>query len=244
MNILVVDDEKGFTEVIRNHLEAEQFTVDTANQGAAALDLIRARRYHLIVLDILMPGQDGWAVLKTLRTEGQKTPVIFVTAKAEESDKVKGLAMGADDYITKPFSLAELTARIRSVLRRSAPGSDINRLTLGPCTICFDAATLTRGGKSFPLSRYEVDILRLLASEPGKIFSRDEILDRVWGVDAFPTNRTVDNYIVKLRKKIEDDPQNPARLISVYGAGYKLIPEPEQLPAPAPKSKKSNNPKP
>ncbi|MBA4386730.1 MAG: DNA-binding response regulator [Verrucomicrobia bacterium] len=222
MKILVVDDERGFTEVISDHLRAEHFEVDCASGGAEALDLVKGTRYHLVVLDIMMPKVDGIKVLQTMRKNGDNTPVIFLTAKAEERDKISGLGLGADDYVTKPFSMAELLARIRTVLRRTMPGSEIATLKIGKNVIDFQKLTVTRGSRTEEMRPYEADIIRLLASEPGKVFSRDEILNRIWGMEAFPTNRTVDNYIVKLRQKIEPDASKPRYIVSVYSAGYKL----------------------
>lgn len=222
MRILVVDDERGFTEVISDYLKAEHFDVDCASNGVEALDMLKGCRYHLMVLDIMMPKMDGIRVLQTIRAGGDDTPVIFLTAKADETDRIKGLKIGADDYVTKPFSMAELMERIRAVLRRAAPGSEINSLKIGKNTVDFDKFTIARGSKVESIGHYEASLLRLLASKPGKIFSRDEILDKIWGVDAFPTNRTVDNYIVKLRQKLEPGAKEPRHIISVYGAGYKL----------------------
>jgi DNA-binding response OmpR family regulator len=222
MRILVVDDEKGFTEVISDYLKADRFEVDCASGGAEALDMLKGCRYHLIVLDIMMPGMDGIRVLQTMRNGGDDTPVIFLTAKAAETDRIKGLKTGADDYVTKPFSMAELMERIKAVLRRAAPGSDINSLKIGKNIVDFDKFTITRGNRVEAMGNYEASLLRLLASKPGKIFARDEILDKIWGVEAFPSNRTVDNYIVKLRQKLEPGAKEPHYIVSVYGAGYKL----------------------
>lgn len=222
MKILVVDDEKGFTEVIGDHLKAEHFEVDCASNGIQALDLLKGSRYHLVVLDVMMPRMDGLRVLQTMRDNGDGTPIIFLTAKAEEMDKIKGLKVGADDYVTKPFSMAELLERIRAVLRRASPGSEIQSLRIGKNVVDFDKLTVTRAGRTESMGHYEANLLRLLASRPGKIFSREEILNQVWGMDAFPTNRTVDNYIVKLRQKLEPGDKEPHHVISVYGAGYKL----------------------
>jgi DNA-binding response OmpR family regulator len=222
MKIMVVDDEKGFTEVIRDNLVAERFEVDCASSGKAALDLMKAARYHLLILDIMMPEMDGLQVLKTMRKNGDDTPVIFLTAKSADEDKVRGLGLGADDYLTKPFSMAELLARVRTVLRRATPGSELKTMKIGKYVVDFDKFTVACGSRTEPLGRYETEILRLLASSPGKVFSRDEILNKIWGMEAFPTNRTVDNYVVKLRQKLEKDPKNPKHIISVYGSGYKL----------------------
>ncbi|OGV60980.1 MAG: hypothetical protein A2283_10030 [Lentisphaerae bacterium RIFOXYA12_FULL_48_11] len=225
MKILVVDDEKGFTEVISDSLKTEHFEVDCASSGTEALDLLKGEKYHLVILDIMMPKVDGIQVLKTMRKNNDTTPVIFLTAKAEEEDKIKGLGIGADDYVTKPFSMKELTARIRTILRRASPGSELTSIKVGKSLIDFEKFTITQGHRTEPIGRYETDILRMLASDPGKIFSRDEILNRVWGIEAFPTNRTVDNYIVKLRQKLEPDLKEPRYIISVYGSGYKLCPD-------------------
>ena len=222
MKVLVVDDEKGFTEVISDRLRAEHFEADCASDGAEALDMIKGTRYHIVILDIMMPKVDGVNVLQTMRKNGDNTPVIFLTARAEEEDRIRGLGLGADDYITKPFSMAELLARVHTVLRRTMPGSGITMLKIGKNLVDFEKLTVTRGGRTEPMYPYEADILRILASEPGKIFSRDEILNRIWGMEAFPTNRTVDNYIVKLRKKLESGAGRHHYIVSVYGAGYKL----------------------
>jgi DNA-binding response OmpR family regulator len=222
MKILVADDEKGFTEVISDRLKSENFEVDCAFDGEMALDLLKGARYHIAILDIMMPKVDGLKVLQTMRKSGDDTPVIFLTAKVEETDKIKGLGLGADDYVTKPFSMAELMARIRTVLRRTMPGSELITLKIGKNVIDFDKLTVARGAHTEPMRPYEADIIRLLASEPGKVFSRDEILNRIWGMEAFPTNRTVDNYIVKLRQKLEPDARKPRYIVSVYSAGYKL----------------------
>jgi DNA-binding response OmpR family regulator len=225
MRILVVDDEKGFTEVISDHLKAQHFETDCASNGAEALDMLKGAHYNLVVLDIMMPKVDGIKVLQTMRKNGNNTPVIFLTARTEERDKIHGLGLGADDYITKPFSMAELVARIRTVLRRTMPGSELTTLKIGKNAIDFEKLTVTRGTHIEPMRPYEADIIRLLASEPGKVFSRDEILDKIWGEKSFPTNRTVDNYIVKLRHKLEPDPEKPRYIVSVYSAGYKLCVE-------------------
>ena len=219
MKILVVDDEKAMANAIRDNLEFEGFQVDCTYGGQQALDCLLADHYRLIVLDVMMPDIDGFEVLSKLRKSGKETPVIFLTARASEADKLRGLDLGADDYVVKPFSILELVARVKAVLNRTAPGSKIEPLQIGDVRV--DFTKLTVGTQE--LGRYEADILRLLASEPGRVFSRDEILDQVWGTSAFPTNRTIDNHIVKLRQKIEPDPTNPIHLLTAYGKGYKLL---------------------
>jgi DNA-binding response OmpR family regulator len=222
LKILVVDDEKGFTEIIGEHLAGAGFEVGTASGGAQALDMLKGAHYDLVVLDVMMPGIDGTAVLQSMRKSGDRTPVIFLTARAEEADRIKGLKTGADDYVTKPFSMGELLERIRAILRRSMPGSDTRSLKIGKSSVDFEKLLIVTGKEKKEMAPHEASILRLLASEPGRIFSRDEILDRIWGMEAFPSNRTVDNYIVKLRQKIEPDPGRPRYIHTVYGAGYKL----------------------
>lgn len=222
MNILVVDDEKGFTEVISDRLRAEHFDAACASNGAQAIDMLKAAHYDLVILDVMMPRMDGLQVLQAIRDSGDVTPVIFLTAKVEETDRIKGLKTGADDYVTKPFSMAELMERIRAVLRRTSPGSDIKSMKIGKNSIDFAKLKITRSGHSESMSPHEASILRLLASEPGKVFSRDEILDKVWGMESFPSNRTVDNYVVKLRQKLESSGDQPHYILTVYGAGYKL----------------------
>ena len=226
MKILVVDDERAMTEAVKDNLVYEHFEVDTASGGNEALDFLKGERYDLIILDVMMPDMDGFEVLRRIQKAGDNTPVIFLTARAEDTDKIRGLGLGADDYITKPFNLKELIARVNAVLRRTAPGSELKSIRIGRMAINFTRQVIEYSGRSScceSLGRYETAILRLLVSEPGKVFTRDEILDRIWGLAAYPTNRTIDNYIVKLRQKIETDPKNPRHLISCYGSGYKLV---------------------
>ncbi len=222
MKLLVVDDEKTMADGIRDNLEFEGYEVDCAYGGQQALDCLKGNKYALLILDIMMPGIDGFEVLSALRKNNDTTPVIFLTARAAEADKLRGFGLGIDDYVVKPFSVLELMARVKAVLGRTAPGSDLKQIDIGNARIDFAKLTVESDGKIDELSRYEADILRLLASEPGRIFSRDELLDHIWGVEAFPSNRTIDNYIVKLRQKLEADPKNPRVLVSVYGKGYKL----------------------
>ena len=222
MKLLVVDDEKAMANSIRDNLEFEGYAVDCAYGGQQALDSILKEKYSLVVLDVMMPDIDGFSVLSNLRKTNDRTPVIFLTARSTENDKLRGLGLGADDYITKPFSILELVARVKTVLNRTTPGSGITTLQLGKSTVHFDRMVIQSNGNNQELGRYEADILRLLASEPGRVFSRDEILDRVWGMEALPSNRTIDNYIVKLRQKIEKNPKQPKHLLSIYGKGYKL----------------------
>lgn len=222
MKLLVVDDEKTMANAIRDNLEYEGFSVDCAYGGMPALDHLLADHYALVILDIMMPDLDGFAVLAEMRKRKDLTPVIFLTARSSETDKLRGLGLGADDYVVKPFSILELVARVKAVLKRTSPGYDAQTLQIGKHTIDLTKLTVSSETSTETIGRYEAEILRLLFSDPGRIFSRDEILNAVWGTESFPTNRTVDNQIVKIRQKIEPDPKNPEFLISTYGKGYKL----------------------
>ncbi|VGO15935.1 Transcriptional regulatory protein WalR [Pontiella desulfatans] len=222
MKLLVVDDEKAMANAIRDNLEFEGYKADCAYGGQDALDRLLGEKYALVILDVMMPDIDGFNVLEQLRSNADRTPVIFLTARSAEADKLRGLGLGADDYVVKPFSILELVARVKAVLNRTAPGSGIATLQLGNALIDFRKLSVSSGGNEEELGRYEADILQLLASDPGHVFSRADILDAVWGMEAFPSNRTIDNHIVKLRQKIEPEPKHPKHLISVYGKGYKL----------------------
>jgi len=222
MKLLVVDDEKAMANAIRDNLAYEGFLVDCAYGGQQALDCLLREKYSLVVLDVMMPDLDGFAVLSKLRETSDRTPVIFLTARSTEADKLRGLGLGADDYVVKPFSILELVARVKAVLNRTTPGSGIKTLQIGTANIDLSKLTIEKEGRKEELGRYEADILRLLASEPGRVFSRDEILDTVWDMEAFPSNRTIDNHIVKLRQKIEPEPKAPRHILSIYGKGYKL----------------------
>ena len=222
MKLLVVDDEKAMADAIRDNLEFEDFQVDVAYGGRSALDALLAEKYALVILDVMMPDIDGFEVLSRLRKTNDRTPVIFLTARSTEADKLRGLGLGADDYVVKPFSVLELIARVKAVLSRTAPGQQSRTLDIGNAVVDFKKMTISANGNEEELGRYEAGILRLLGSEPGRVFSRENILDAIWGMEAFPTNRTIDNYIVKLRQKIEPDPRKPKHILSIYGKGYKL----------------------
>jgi two-component system response regulator VicR len=223
MKLLVVDDEKSMANAICDNLEYEGYQVDCAYGGQQALDCLKGKKYNLVILDVMMPDIDGFAVLSELRKTNDHTPVIFLTARSSEADKLRGLGLGADDYVVKPFSILELVARVKAVLKRTSPGSDIVTLKIGDAVVDFSKLQVERKGAVEKLGRYEADILQFFASDLGRVFTREEILEQIWGMDAFPTNRTIDNHIVKLRQKIEPIPATPRHLISVYGKGYQLI---------------------
>lgn len=226
--LLVVEDEAHLAEVVADNLRLEGYEIDVVGDGEQALTAIRANTPDLVLLDVMLPGRDGFSVCETLRGEGNAVPILFLTAKHSRDDRVHGLELGGDDYLGKPFDLEELILRVRAILRRSewiredSPAGD--RLVLGEAVVDFETFTVTIGEREVELSQKEVLILRCLAEQPGVVVSRAEIVDRVWGYDAFPTLRTVDNFIVRLRRLLEPDPRNPAYIHTVRGTGYRLTP--------------------
>jgi len=223
--ILIVDDEPDIVLGLRDALEFEGFRVITAGKGTDAIELARNESPDAIILDLMLPDMNGYAVCSDLRQIDPLVPIVMLTARSQEADKVRGLDAGADDYVTKPFGVNELIARMRAIFRRAARGlaSVPESLTFGDVTIHFTAQTVTAQGRQEVLSFYEVELLRMLAERAGQPVSRDEILTKVWGLEGSPTNRTVDNFIVKLRRKIEKSPDKPQHILTVYGFGYKLI---------------------
>lgn len=222
-HILVVDDEADLVELVSYNLKKEGFIVDSAPDGEAALKKIRKGRYDLIILDLMLPGIQGMEICRILRNDPKTTalPIILLTAKGEEVDKIIGLEMGADDYITKPFSPRELVARVKAVLRRTAekpaPGKIIE---VGVLVINKETYTVTRKGEPIKLSATEFKLLVFLAERMGKIFNRDQILDAIWRDEAFVEPRTVDVHIRRLRSQIEEDPAQPRYIKTMRGIGY------------------------
>lgn len=226
IKILIVEDEIAMLKGLKDNLEYEGYTVDTANNGADGLQKLLTNVYNLALLDVMMPEMSGFDVCKAARSKGIKTPVIMLTAKAEEIDKVLGLELGADDYITKPFSLRELLARIRAILRRigaEKPNTENLLVEIGSLTVNFGTYTATVNNLDVKLSHKEFDILHYLYTHKNEVVSRDDILNNIWGMDYQPTSRTIDNFILKLRQKIELDPNDPRYILTVHGIGYKLI---------------------
>ncbi|HUR28871.1 MAG TPA: response regulator transcription factor [Planctomycetota bacterium] len=226
--LLVVEDEAHLAEVISDNLALEGYTVASESDGARALETIRRDKPALVLLDVMLPGMDGFAICERLRQEKNDVPILFLTAKSASDDRVRGLELGGDDYLGKPFELRELILRVRAILRRTQwyRGAivDGETLTLGEARVDFRTYTATVRGTTYELSTKEAMILRALAEQPGVVVPRAEILDRVWGYDAFPTTRTVDNFIVRLRRVLEPDPQNPRYIHTVRGTGYRLTP--------------------
>ena len=222
--ILVIDDEPHITLGLKDALEFEGFRVVTASNGKDGALLARQEHPHAILLDLMLPDVNGYQVCEDVRRFDAFVPIIMLTAKSQEADKIRGLDAGADDYVTKPFSVGELVARIRAIFRRANRPSESATFNLGKLTVNVAAHTLERAGKpAESLSFYEVELLRMLFERAGQPVSREEILNKIWGVDANPTNRTIDNFIVKLRRKIEKHPDKPEHILTVYGFGYKLV---------------------
>jgi len=224
--ILVVDDEAAILKSVRAYLEQEGYTVLTAADGPSALKEARTARPDLIILDIMLPGMDGLEVLRHLRQESD-VYVLMLTAKAEETDKVVGLTVGADDYLTKPFSPRELVARVKAILRRGRTGeTDEPALVFPRLRLDLIAHQVWKDNGALDLTAIEFDLLAALARHHGRVLSREQLIEQVWGHDYYGDERVVDVHIGRLRKKIEDDPANPQIVITVRGAGYRFEEKP------------------
>ncbi len=223
--ILIVEDDPALALGLVDTLEFEGFVVLHAKTGEDAVEIAAREDPDCILLDLMLPDMNGYVVCERVREKNAHVPILMLTARSQETDKIRGLGVGADDYVTKPFAVGELVARIRALLRRASrgPAPVATPFEIGDCTIDPGTQRLLRGDEESALSFYEVELLKLLFSQHGTPVSRDEILERVWGVEANPTNRTVDNFIVKLRKKIEPVPNEPRHILTVYGVGYKLV---------------------
>jgi DNA-binding response OmpR family regulator len=229
--VLVVEDERNIRELVALHLELDGWTVTQAGDGRDALRLARTEPFDLVILDLMLPGLDGMTVLKALRrdTPARDVPVLLLTARRDESDKVLGLESGADDYLTKPFGVRELVARARALTRRprggaapgGAPAGDARPVRLGPLVVDPARRSVTVGPKEVELTGREFDLLHLLASHPGIVFSREALVQRVWRGDTFVTARNIDTLVKRLRQKVEANPSEPALILTVWGAGYK-----------------------
>ncbi|MGH7434573.1 MAG: response regulator transcription factor, partial [Polyangiaceae bacterium] len=217
--ILVVDDEPHIVLGLRDALEFEGFRVIGAGKGRDGIALARSESPDAIILDLMLPDMNGYAVCEEVRRSDPRVPIVMLTARSQETDKVRGLDAGADDYVTKPFGVNELVARMRALFRRTGRGAAgaPETLRLGDAMVSLTAQTVEARGHRHALSFYEVELLRMLAERAGQPVSRDEILSKVWGLESASTNRTVDNFIVKLRKKIEKSPDRPEHILTVYG---------------------------
>lgn len=224
--ILIVEDDISIAELIRDYLEINGMQAEIAFTGRTGLDLARSKTFDLVLLDLMLPEMDGFEVLKRIR-ETRDTPVLLVSARREDIDKIRGLGLGADDYITKPFSPGELVARVKAHLARfrRLTGKTISRegtLHIRGMEIDPDARTITVEGKPVELTSKEFDILLFMARNPNKVFSKDQLFDRIWGLEAFGDTTTVTVHIGKIREKTETDPKNPQYIETVWGAGYRF----------------------
>jgi DNA-binding response OmpR family regulator len=229
--VLVVEDEPHIRDLVGLHLELEGWTPELVGDGNIALERLRARPFDLVILDIMLPGLDGLTVLKALRRDSRNTdvPVLLLTARREESDKVLGLETGADDYLSKPFGVAELVARARALMRRprasTDPASHGRPITVRDLTLDPAKRRATVQGRDIDLTSHEFDLLLLLASHPGVVYSREAVLARIWKGETFVTERSVDALVKRLRRKIEGDAGNPVYVLTVWGTGYKFADE-------------------
>ena len=222
--ILVVEDDPAILKGLVASLEEEHYEVITATDGPHGYQLGKKENIDLIILDIMLPEKNGEEVCRDLRKDGVNTPILILTSKKEELDKVLGLELGADDYVTKPFSIRELHARIKALLRRKAElKKDIDEYTFGNVHADFKKQEASKKGKPRKLSAMEFKILKYFVQRESEVVTRQMLLDDVWGYEEFPTTRTVDNYILSLRKKIEDNPSKPKHLLTVHTAGYKFV---------------------
>jgi len=224
--ILIIEDDVAILRGLKDNLEYESYEVLTATDGERGYCLIQEKKPDLIILDLMLPKMSGYELCRKVRKQGITIPILMLTARGEEVDRVLGLDLGADDYVTKPFSVPELLARIRAIIRRvhQAKTGDLpSDLRFGDVVVDFKCFEARKDDKVLDLSRKEFGVLRLLAARTGEVVTRDELLDEVWGYDQYPTTRTVDNHISLLRTKLEDDPSDPHHLITVHGVGYKLV---------------------
>jgi len=223
--ILIIEDEEDLVKGLKLNLQDEGYEVKYAFNGKEGLEKALKEKPDLILLDIMLPGMNGLEICKELRQNKMDIPILMLTAKGEEIDKVIGLEVGADDYISKPFSIRELLARVKAHLRREKRGGEAvpSIVQLKSLKIDFGHYKIIRKENEIDLTSLEVDVLRYLIGQDGKVVSRDDLLDKIWGYEKFPTTRTIDNHILKLRKKIENDPNHPRHILTVYGGGYRFV---------------------
>lgn len=230
--ILIVEDEEHLREPLSDFFRAEGFAVDAAADGEQALELARAATPDCVILDVMLPKRDGLSVCRELRQAHPLLPIILLTARGAEGDRVMGLDSGADDYVTKPFGMLELAARVRAQLRRlrrsrdQAPADAADAVSFGACVLDRAKRVLTRDGAEVRLSAMELKVLEYLVEHEGAVVPRNQLLDEVWGYDRYPSTRTVDTHVWKLRQKLERDPNHPQHFLTVHGLGYRFVLEP------------------
>ena len=222
--ILVVEDEPNMVAGLRDNFEFEGYEVVTAPDGVAGLERALTESPDLVILDVMMPRMSGLDVCKQLKTKRPSLPIIMLTARGQEVDKVVGLELGADDYVTKPFSIRELLARVKAVLRRAKPAAkQQEKYAFGEIELDTRSCQVSRKGRQLDFSSKEFELLKYFLCHPGETLSRDRLLEDVWGYDRFPTTRTVDAHIVRLRQKVEPKPEEPRFILTVHGTGYKFV---------------------
>ncbi len=222
--ILIVEDEPDMVLGLKDNFEFEGYEVLTASDGQTGLERARTQKPDLLILDIMLPKLSGLEVCKTLRGEGFESPIVMLTARGQEIDKVVGLELGADDYVTKPFSIRELLARVRAILRRSeGKKKRLSRYQFSDVELDFEAYRAKKGGEALELSPREFELLRYLIERKGETVSRDRLLEDVWGYESYPSTRTVDTHIAKLRAKIGDSGSEPRWILTIHGVGYKFV---------------------
>jgi len=223
--ILIIEDDPTIRRGLTDSLVAESYEVLTAADGEVGLRLSQEDNPDLIILDLMLPKRSGYEICRQLRDEGSDIPILMLTARGQEEDRILGFDLGADDYVTKPFSVRELLGRVRAILRRSNPPTILpEQLTFGDVLVDFRRYEARKGSESLEMTRKEFGVLRYLSARPGDVVSRYELLDEVWGYKAQPTTRTVDNHIASLRAKVEENSSEPRHLLTVHGVGYRFVP--------------------
>lgn len=219
--ILIVEDERDIALVLKNDLLLEGYEAETVHDGVSGMERARTAAFDLILLDVMLPKKDGYSVCRDLRAAGVRTPILMLTARAQEAEKILGLELGADDYVTKPFSPLELRARVRAMLRRATPPqSDVVRF--GDVEVDLARAEIRRAGTLIETTPLEFKMMNVFLKRRGRLLTREQLLDEVWRPDSSPTDRVIDNHVMNLRRKVEPDPQSPRYLVSVRGLGYRF----------------------
>lgn len=222
--ILIVEDDPAILRGLKDNLLLEHFSAESESDGIKGFAKAASGQWDLIILDIMLPGMNGTDICKALRQKGSQVPILMLTGKGEESDKILGLELGADDYVTKPFSVREVIARIKALLRRQSDlKTEVEEAHIGNVHVDFRKQEMFKGKAKVEMSAKEFELLKFFVEREGQVVSRDKILSDVWGYDALPTTRTVDNYILSLRKKIEPNPSRPKHLLTIHTVGYKFV---------------------
>jgi DNA-binding response OmpR family regulator len=223
--VLIVEDDPSILRGLKDNLLVESYEVLTASDGETGYRLIREQKPDLVILDLMLPRMSGYEICRRLRGDGNTTSILMLTARGEEADRVLGLDLGADDYVTKPFSVRELLARVRAIVRRVHPPAPLpDELRFDDVVVDFRSYEARKGDRRIEMTRKEFGVLQYLAAKPGEVVRRDELLEEVWDYKNYPTTRTVDNHVLALRAKLEETPAEPRHLITVHGVGYKFVP--------------------